>query len=78
MPEIEVLSSFLLTALVLELTPGPNMAWLALLAATTGRGAGSEKTMPGRASPNRNTNVVGWCRSTSASDMTAVTSTRAS
>ncbi|MCU0826294.1 MAG: LysE family translocator [Tabrizicola sp.] len=44
MPEIEVLSSFLLTALVLELTPGPNMAWLALLAATTGRGAGFAAT----------------------------------
>lgn len=34
------LTSFLLTALVLELTPGPNMAWLALLTATAGRGAG--------------------------------------
>lgn len=36
----ETLSSFLLTALILELTPGPNMAWLALLAATAGRRAG--------------------------------------
>lgn len=34
------LTSFLLTALVLELTPGPNMAWLALLTATAGRRAG--------------------------------------
>jgi threonine/homoserine/homoserine lactone efflux protein len=31
---------FLLTALVLELTPGPNMAWLALLCAVEGRRAG--------------------------------------
>ena len=36
----EGLASFLLTALALELTPGPNMAWLALLTATAGRGAG--------------------------------------
>lgn len=36
----ESLTSFLLTALVLELTPGPNMAWLALLTATAGRRAG--------------------------------------
>jgi threonine/homoserine/homoserine lactone efflux protein len=39
-PESENLLSFLLTALVLELTPGPNMVWLALLTATAGRGAG--------------------------------------
>jgi threonine/homoserine/homoserine lactone efflux protein len=38
--ELEGLLSFLLTALVLEITPGPNMAWLALLTATAGRGAG--------------------------------------
>lgn len=31
---------FFLTSLVMELTPGPNMAWLALLAATSGRRAG--------------------------------------
>ena len=37
---LEGLTSFLLTALVLELTPGPNMAWLALLTATAGRRAG--------------------------------------
>ena len=36
----ESLTSFLMTALVLELTPGPNMAWLALLTATAGRPAG--------------------------------------
>lgn len=36
----EGFASFLLTVLVLELTPGPNMAWLALLSATAGRGAG--------------------------------------
>lgn len=34
------LTSFLVTALVLELTPGPNMAWLAMLTATAGRRAG--------------------------------------
>jgi threonine/homoserine/homoserine lactone efflux protein len=34
------LSSFLMAALVLELTPGPNMAWLAMLTATSGRRAG--------------------------------------
>jgi threonine/homoserine/homoserine lactone efflux protein len=31
---------FIITALVIELTPGPNMAWLALLSATKGRRAG--------------------------------------
>lgn len=31
---------FIVTALVIELTPGPNMAWLALLSATNGRRAG--------------------------------------
>jgi threonine/homoserine/homoserine lactone efflux protein len=36
----DALISFFLTALVLELTPGPNMAWLALLSATSGRQAG--------------------------------------
>ena len=40
MPGSDILVSFLLTALILELTPGPNMAWLALLSATAGRGAG--------------------------------------
>jgi threonine/homoserine/homoserine lactone efflux protein len=38
--DAESLTSFLVTALVLELTPGPNMAWLALLTATSGRRAG--------------------------------------
>lgn len=38
--QFDSLTSFLLTALVLELTPGPNMAWLALLTATAGRPAG--------------------------------------
>lgn len=36
----DLLLPFLLTALAVELTPGPNMAWLALLAAQRGRGAG--------------------------------------
>lgn len=36
----DVLFPFFLTSLVIELTPGPNMAWLALLAATSGRRAG--------------------------------------
>jgi threonine/homoserine/homoserine lactone efflux protein len=39
-PGPENLLSFLLTALVLEVTPGPNMVWLALLTATAGRRAG--------------------------------------
>lgn len=37
----EGLASYLLTVLILELTPGPNMAWLALLTATAGRRAGA-------------------------------------
>jgi threonine/homoserine/homoserine lactone efflux protein len=40
MPTSDILLSFLLTSLVLEVTPGPNMAWLALLTATAGRRAG--------------------------------------
>jgi threonine/homoserine/homoserine lactone efflux protein len=32
--------AFALTALIVELTPGPNMAWLALVAAARGRRAG--------------------------------------
>jgi threonine/homoserine/homoserine lactone efflux protein len=40
LPDLPIVASFLLTALVLELTPGPNMAWLALLSATAGRAAG--------------------------------------
>jgi threonine/homoserine/homoserine lactone efflux protein len=39
-PELQTVLSFLVTALILEVTPGPNMAWLALLTATTGRAAG--------------------------------------
>jgi threonine/homoserine/homoserine lactone efflux protein len=31
---------FIATVLVIELTPGPNMAWLALISATNGRRAG--------------------------------------
>jgi threonine/homoserine/homoserine lactone efflux protein len=34
------LASFLVTALVIELTPGPNMTYLALVSATDGRRAG--------------------------------------
>lgn len=40
MPDPAVILSFLVAALVLELTPGPNMVWLALLTATAGRRAG--------------------------------------
>lgn len=38
--DLSALPAFVLTALLIELTPGPNMAWLALLAATEGRRAG--------------------------------------
>jgi threonine/homoserine/homoserine lactone efflux protein len=34
-----MLAEFALTALLVELTPGPNMTWLALLAASRGRAA---------------------------------------
>lgn len=34
------LPAFILTATLIELTPGPNMAWLALVAATEGRRPG--------------------------------------
>jgi threonine/homoserine/homoserine lactone efflux protein len=40
MPDPALFLSFLLTVAVLELTPGPNMTWLALLAASAGRDAG--------------------------------------
>src|SRR5689334_8564532 len=33
-------AEFLIASIVMELTPGPNMAWLALLAARKGRRAG--------------------------------------
>lgn len=36
----DLAASLAITALVVELTPGPNMAWLALLAATEGRRRG--------------------------------------
>lgn len=36
----ETFVPFLLASLAIEVTPGPNMAWLALLSATAGRGAG--------------------------------------
>ncbi|MGB3446761.1 MAG: hypothetical protein WBA48_08710 [Xanthobacteraceae bacterium] len=34
------LASFLATSLVIEMTPGPNMTYLALVSATDGRRAG--------------------------------------
>jgi threonine/homoserine/homoserine lactone efflux protein len=37
---LATLPEFALTSLLLELTPGPNMAWLAMLAATEGRRLG--------------------------------------
>tara|TARA_R110002073_G_scaffold303504_2_gene471844 strand:+ start:773 stop:1390 length:618 start_codon:yes stop_codon:yes gene_type:complete len=40
MPELSVLATYALAVLVVELTPGPNMAWLAVLSATDGRRAG--------------------------------------
>lgn len=39
------LGSFLLTSLLIELTPGPNMTYLAMLSATSGRRAGYFATM---------------------------------
>lgn len=39
-----LLLGFAFTALIIELTPGPNMAWLALLSATEGRRAGLAAT----------------------------------
>lgn len=40
MATLDLSLSFALASLVVELTPGPNMAWLALLAATEGRRRG--------------------------------------
>ncbi len=40
MPESASFLSFLMAAAAMEFTPGPNMAWLALLAASAGRAAG--------------------------------------
>jgi threonine/homoserine/homoserine lactone efflux protein len=39
-PDTAILLPFLMTAVILEVTPGPNMVWLALLSATAGRVAG--------------------------------------
>lgn len=36
----ETLGLFILTSVIVELTPGPNMAWLALVAAAEGRRPG--------------------------------------
>jgi threonine/homoserine/homoserine lactone efflux protein len=36
----DLYASFLLTTLLIELTPGPNMAWLALISASNGRRSG--------------------------------------
>lgn len=40
MPEFAALVSFILTCFAIELTPGPNMSYLALLSAMQGRRAG--------------------------------------
>lgn len=37
MADPQTVAGFALTSVLIELTPGPNMAWLALLAATEGR-----------------------------------------
>ena len=37
---MEIILAFALTSLIIELTPGPNMAWLALLSVERGRIAG--------------------------------------
>ncbi len=39
-----ILAGYAVTVLIVELTPGPNMAWLALLSATEGRRAGFAAT----------------------------------
>lgn len=39
-PAPDVLAGFMLTAAIIEMTPGPNMAYLALVAASEGRGRG--------------------------------------
>lgn len=38
--DLATLGGFLLTVLIVEVTPGPNMVWLALLSASSGRRAG--------------------------------------
>jgi len=40
MPDAATLAAFALTSLIVELTPGPNMGYLSLIAATEGRKAG--------------------------------------
>ncbi len=40
MPDFPTLAAFAVTSLIIELTPGPNMAYLALIAATEGRRPG--------------------------------------
>jgi threonine/homoserine/homoserine lactone efflux protein len=42
---LETLSAFILTCVVIELTPGPNMAYLAVLSAGSGRRAGFAATL---------------------------------
>jgi threonine/homoserine/homoserine lactone efflux protein len=42
--DVPLLAPFLLTALLIELTPGPNMAWLMLTSASHGRRAGLAAT----------------------------------
>ena len=42
---LETLLTFALTSLVIELTPGPNMAYLAILSASVGRRAGFAATL---------------------------------
>ena len=38
--DLTAVAAFTLTAIAIELTPGPNMVWLAIVAATDGRRAG--------------------------------------
>ena len=45
MADTAMLTAFAVTSLVIELTPGPNMAYLALVAATEGRKAGYAAVM---------------------------------
>jgi threonine/homoserine/homoserine lactone efflux protein len=41
---LDTLAAFLFTSLVIELTPGPNMAYLAMVSAVEGRRAGFAAT----------------------------------
>ena len=45
MPPLDLLLSFIVTAALIELTPGPNMAYLAVLSAGHGRRAGFAATL---------------------------------